>query len=107
VLVSRNLEKLEEVAREISRSSTEIVQENIFHDCVVKTSFLSAAAKFNVQTKIIAIDLSKMGFQNIPQMREELKDLDIALLGNYSYFHLQSNWISARFRVSVSNFPKP
>jgi hypothetical protein len=47
----------------------------------VVTDFFFIAAKFNVQTKIIAIDLSKMGPHNVPQMQEELKDLDIALLG--------------------------
>ncbi|OQV19651.1 putative Very-long-chain 3-oxoacyl-CoA reductase [Hypsibius exemplaris] len=57
VLVSRTIDKLEGVAREIS-------------------------ARYNVQTKIIAIDLSKMGPHNVPQLQEELKDLDIALLVN-------------------------
>ncbi|GAU93110.1 hypothetical protein RvY_05097 [Ramazzottius varieornatus] len=57
VLIARSLEKLEGLAREIT-------------------------AKYNVQTKIIAIDLSKMGHQNVPQMQDELKDLDIAVLVN-------------------------
>ncbi|OQV19650.1 Fibroblast growth factor receptor 2 [Hypsibius exemplaris] len=57
VLVARTIEKLEGVAREIT-------------------------ARFNVQTKIIAIDLAKMGPHNVPQMQDELKDLDIALLVN-------------------------
>ncbi|XP_055343019.1 uncharacterized protein LOC129591408 [Paramacrobiotus metropolitanus] len=57
VLIARSIDKLEGVAREIT-------------------------AKYNVQTKIIAIDLSKMGPHNVPQMQEELKDLNIAILVN-------------------------
>lgn len=46
----------------------------------VFTAF-SVAARYGVQTKIIAIDLAKMGPHNVPQMQEELKDLNIAVLG--------------------------
>ncbi|XP_055332099.1 very-long-chain 3-oxoacyl-CoA reductase-B-like [Paramacrobiotus metropolitanus] len=57
VLIARNLDKTEAVARDIS-------------------------TRFNIQTKVISLDIGKMGPENVHQMRNELQNLNIALLVN-------------------------
>ena len=81
VIMSRSREKLDKVAEEISRSSLCTLVYKCVYRYFVFMFYVLAGAKYSErEVCVIPVDFSKGG-EIYPDIAEELKDLDIGVLG--------------------------